>query len=245
MVSLLVGLAMAPPPGYSLVWFDDFNYKGLPNSKYWAYETGFVRNGEKQFYTNARAENAYVSDGKLTIAARKDNFEGHEISSASLHTNGKLDFTYGYVEVKAKIPGGKGTWPAIWTLGSNIGKVGWPLCGEIDIMEYVGHEAEKVYFNVHGKDANKGSELVVPKPTSDFHIYGMEWTKNYLRWTFDGKEVMTYTKTSDDTAKWPFAAPQYLILNLAIGGNWGGQKGIDDSIFPSKYEVDYVRVYQK
>ena len=248
---LLAAVTMPPPPGYSLVWFDDFNYKGLPNSKYWAYETAFVRNGEKQFYTNARPENAFVSDGKLTITARKDNFEGHEVTSASIHTNGKFDFKYGYVEVKAKIPTGTGTWPAIWTLGSNIGKAGWPMCGEIDIMENVGFDAEKVHFNVHTKAYNhaiqtqKGTDILVPKAWNDFHVYGLEWTDKYLRWYFDGKPVFDFKKESAEVEKLPFDATQYLILNLAIGGGWGGQKGIDDSIFPSKYEVDYVRIYQK
>lgn len=245
----LVAIALqqipSPIPGYQLLWNEEFSYRGLPDPKKWTYEVGFVRNGEKQYYTKDRLENAMVTNGDLTITARHDGFEKHEVTSASITTQGKFDFTYGYIEVRAKIPTGKGTWPAIWTLGSNIGKVGWPLCGEIDIMENVGFDPAKVHFNVHCKDANKGTHIDVPKAWDDFHTYGLEWTKNKLTWYFDGKLVLEYDKDSDDPGKWPFNAPQYLILNLAIGGNWGGQQGVDESIYPSRYVVDYVRVYQK
>lgn len=235
----------APLPGYKLAWNDEFDYRGLPNPKKWDYEVGYVRNQEKQYYTKARLENTMVNKGVLTITARQDGFEGHDVTSGSIHTNGKYDFKYGYIEVKAKIPTGKGTWPAIWTLGSNIGKAGWPLCGEIDIMEYVGMDVDKVYFNVHSKGTNKGTGITSAKVWEAFHTYGLEWTPDVLRWYFDGKPVFEVTKTGDDKAVWPFVDPQYVILNLAIGGNWGGQKGIDPNIYPSKYEVDYVRVFQK
>ena len=249
MLSILVAVAIQQPiipmPGYKLVWQDEFNYKGLPDAKKWDYEVGYVRNKEKQYYTKDRLQNVMVNNSKLTITARQDGFEGHDVSSGSIHTHGKFDFKYGYVEVKAKIPTGKGTWPAIWMLGSNIDKVGWPMCGEIDIMENVGMDPEKVHFNIHLKGPGKGSNITVPKVWDDFHTYGLEWTPTYLRVFFDGKQTLEFPKTSDKPELWPFDEKQYLILNLAIGGEWGGQQGIDPAIYPSKYEVDYVRVFQK
>lgn len=242
---------VAPIPGYKLAWSDEFDYKGLPDAKRWNFEEGYVRNGEKQFYTKARLENVMVTKGMLTITARQDGFQGHDVTSASIHTNGKFDFKYGYVEVKAKVPTGRGTWPAIWMLGSNIGKAGWPLCGEIDMMENVGYDPEKMHFNVHTKaynhsiGTNKGANITVPKVWDAFHVYGMEWTADTIKWFFDGKQVFEFKKEGDDATKWPFFENQYLILNLAVGGGWGGQKGIDPTIYPSKYEVDYVRIFQK
>lgn len=245
LLALGVQTIKSPLPGYKLAWNEEFSYEGLPDPKRWDYEVGFVRNQEVQFYPKARLENSMVHKGSLILTARKDGFEGHEVTSGSIHTHGKYDFKYGYVEVRAKIPTGKGTWPAIWMLGSNIDKVGWPLCGEIDMMENVGWDANNIHFNVHCKGANKGDHITIENPSADFHLYGLEWTKDKLTWYFDGKPVMDFTKESDDPAKWPFDAPQYLILNLAVGGNWGGQRGIDAAIYPSKYEVDYVRVFQK
>ncbi len=249
MLAALITLSLQTPtcplPGYKLAWHDEFNYEGAPDPKSWDYEVGFVRNQEKQFYTKDRLENAMVHKGNLILTARSDGFQGHEVTSGSIHTHKKYDFKYGYVEVRAKIPTGKGTWPAIWMLGSNIDKVGWPLCGEIDIMENVGWDAKRVHFNVHCKGTNKGDHIEMEKPWEDFHVYGLEWTKDKLQFYFDNKPVLEFKKEGDSAEKWPFDAPQYLILNLAIGGNWGGQQGIDQTIFPSKYEVDYVRVFQK
>ena len=249
MLSLISALVMtqiaATLPGYKLVWQDEFNYKGLPNPKKWNYEVGFVRNKEKQYYTKARLENAMVTKGNLAITARQDEFENHDVTSASITTHGLYDFKYGYVEVRAKIPTGKGTWPAIWMLGSNIDKVGWPMCGEIDMMENVGMDPDKMHFNIHLKAPGKGTSITVPKPWETFHTYGLEWTAEFLRLYFDGMQVLEFPKKSDKPEEWPFGEKQYLILNLAIGGEWGGQQGIDPAIYPSKFEVDYVRVFQK
>lgn len=240
-----------PVQGYKLVWNDEFENRGLPLAKNWIYEEGYVRNQEKQYYTKERIQNAYVKDGVLTIQALKDNYQGKEVTSASITTEGKFSFTYGYVEVKAKCPTGRGTWPAIWMLGTNIRSVGWPKCGEIDMMENVGYDPDLVHFNPHTKaynhtnGSNKGSNIAVKDFHKDFHVYGMEWTPTEVKWFFNGKHVHSFKKEADDVDKWPFFEPQYLILNLAIGGAWGGQKGIDDAIYPSKFLVDYVRIYQK
>lgn len=239
------------PAGYKLVFQDEFDYKGLPLEKNWTYEEGYKRNNEKQYYAQARLENSRVNEGKLTIEARQDGYRNHEVTSASITTQNKFEFAYGYVEVRAKYPTGKGTWPAIWMLGANIQKVGWPLCGEIDLLENVGFDPEKVHFNVHTKayhhsiGTNKGTSIDVPKGYEGFHTYGMHWTKDKLVWYFDGKQVFEYKKESTDLEKWPFDDPQYLILNLAIGGSWGGMQGIDPKIYPSQFQVDYVRVYQQ
>ena len=249
---MLCAVALLAQSGYKLIFSDEFNYRDVPDPKKWGYEVGFVRNGEKQYYTKGRLQNARVSGGNLTLEARKDGFEAHEISSASITTQDKFSFTYGKVEVRAKIPTGRGTWPAIWMLGSNISQVGWPKCGEIDIMENVGYDPEMVHFNPHCETFNhtknnaKGKGIPAGKIWEDFHTFGIEWTSDRIEWLYDGKKVHEFAKQpAADVNQWPFDKPQYLILNLAIGGAWGGQKGIDDSIFPSRFVIDYVRVWQK
>ncbi len=247
----LAAFAFAPAPDWKLVWSDEFDMPGLADSKKWGYEEGYIRNGEKQFYTKARKENARVESGKLIIEARKDNFQGKEITSASLTTQGKAEWTYGKFEVRAKVPGGRGTWPAAWMLGTNISKVGWPKCGEIDIMEYVGYEPNMVHANVHTQAYNhsigtgKGAAMDLDRPFASYHVYSCEWTPAQMEFFVDGRRILTFKKESDNVDVWPFDAPQYLILNLAIGGGWGGQKGIDDAIYPARYEIDYVRVYSQ
>jgi len=237
---------------WQLIWEDNFDKDGLPDPNIWGYEVGYVRNKETQFYTKDRAENARVENGCLVIEARKDNWEGHEITSASLHTYGKKSMLYGRIEVKAKLPTGKGTWPAIWMLGDNI-KEGsrWPDCGEIDIMENVGFEPDKIYANVHTKKYNhsigagRGSSIVIDKPYEDFHLYALEWDKNELRFYVDDQLYFTCKNDGTGVDAWPFDQPQYLILNLAIGGGWGGQQGIAEDLLPQKYYIDYVRVYKQ
>jgi beta-glucanase (GH16 family) len=238
--------------GYKLVWSDEFSYRGLPDQAKWIYEKGYVRNNEKQFYTENRLENARVENGVLSIEARRDFYQGNEVTSAALETYGKRSWRYGKFEVRAKIPTGRGTWPAIWTLGDNIYTgTGWPDCGEIDMMENVGFDPERMHFNVHTKaynhtiGTNKGANIVVPKAWTQYHIYTVEWLPESITWFFDNKRVFQFKKESNDFRVWPFTAPQFLILNLAIGGGWGGQQGIDNNIFPCKMEVDYVRIYQK
>jgi beta-glucanase (GH16 family) len=255
---------------WKLVWSDEFSEPGLPNSSKWGYEEGFIRNGEKQFYTRARQENARVENGVLVIEARKEHYpdggsngsssssgrrrrggDTAEYTSASLTTQGKAAWTYGRIEVRAKLPRGRGTWPAIWMLGTNIQDAGWPSCGEIDIMEFVGFDPGVVHANIHDKKYNhaintgKGDKLRVPDASDAFHVYAVEWDRDHMDFFVDKEKYFTFRNEGTGTEAWPFDKDQYLILNLAIGGGWGGQKGIDDSIFPAQYRIDYVRVYQK
>lgn len=232
-----------------LLWSDEFNYSGLPDSTKWQYEEGFIRNQEAQYYTKERLKNTQVKDGVLTITAHKEDFKGARYTSASINTKGRYEFTYGRIEVRAKIPEGRGTWPAIWTLGTNISEAGWPVCGEIDIMEFVGYEPDKIYANVHTGDYNhskgtgRGANITVEKPFADFHVYAVEWYADHMDFYFDDQKYFSCPKKNEGIGEWPFFEPQYLLINLAIGGAWGGRMGIDDEIFPVSYQIDYVRIY--
>lgn len=246
---LLVG---ALAQGWVLDWEDNFDKPGLPDASKWNYETGYIRNDEKQYYTKARIDNARVEDGKLVITAQKDNFEGHPITSASLTTDGIKSWTYGRFEVRVKVPTGKGTWPAVWFLGDNIDEVGWPKCGEIDLMENVGYDPDKVHFNIHTAAYNhvngkgKGANLTVADFPNDFHTYVLEWGPEKMDFFFDGEKAFSFEKEPNATVEqWPFDKPEHIKLNLAIGGGWGGREGVDDSIFPARYEIDYVKVYKR
>jgi beta-glucanase (GH16 family) len=248
-------------PGWKLVWSDEFDTDGAPDPKKWTYEEGFVRNGEKQFYTVDRRENARVEKGNLVIEGRKEHYTSPkpgpggkphtaEYTSASLTTAKSASFTYGRIEARAKIPHGRGTWPALWMLGINIGQVGWPKCGEIDILENVGFDPDGIHTTVHTeaynhpKKTQKGKRTERPKPYDAFHVYAIEWTKEKIDFYFDEEKVFTFENEGKGEATWPFDKPQYLILNFAIGGAWGGQKGIDETIFPQQFLIDYVRVYE-
>jgi alpha-galactosidase len=270
----LLSLVSVPAPAaeteWKLVWSDEFEKAGIPDPAKWGYEEGFVRNDEKQFYTKARKENARVEDGNLVIEARKERWknpaydpeakakgrgrrgpEFADYTSASLTTRGKAAWTHGKIEVRAKLPSGRGTWPAIWTLGTNIGQAGWPACGEIDIMEFVGYDPGIIHANIHTKKYNhvkktgKGDKIKVPDASEAFHAYSVEWDSEKMEFFVDGKKYFTFKNEGTGEDVWPYDKDQYLILNLAIGGAWGGQKGIDDSAFPQRYLIDYVRVYQK
>lgn len=261
-LALLLTLAAAaqqPFPGGSgrytrLVWSDEFNGAGLPDTAKWAYEKGYVRNKELQYYTAGRPENARLQKGHLVITALRDSLrhEGrvHPITSASLHTRGRQSWTYGRMEVRARFPSSLGTWPAIWTLGTNIGTVGWPACGEIDILEHVGYMPDTVHFNVHTRRYNhatgtgKGTKIPYKAPYSDFHVYAVEWFPDRIDWYMDDRKVFTYANEGTGTDAWPFDAPQYLILNLAFGGAWGGSRGVDGGALPQQFLIDYVRIYQ-
>lgn len=237
------------PETWRLVWADEFEYEGLPDPQKWTYEEGLVRNNEAQYYTRARPENARVEDGVLVIEARKEDYEGAGYTSASVTTQGKARWQGGRIEVRAKLPTGRGMWPAIWMLGTNISEVGWPESGEIDLMENVGFDPDRIHANVHTEafnhvqGTNKGASIVVPDPHADFHVYAVEWFEDHMDFFVDGRKYFTFENTGGGPAEWPFDQPFYLILNAAIGGGWGGQQGIDDRIFPQRYEIDYVRVY--
>lgn len=230
------------------IWQDEFNGSGLPDAGRWDYEVGLVRNNERQYYTRARQENARLEDGTLVIEARRESHQGAEYTSASLTS--RASWTYGRIEVRAKLPKGRGTWPAIWTLGTNIREVGWPACGEIDIMEHVGFDPGRIHANIHTKAynhvqrTNKGNSLIVSKPDEEFHVYSADWTAETIDFFVDGRRYFSFAKEPGGSDVWPFDKPQYLILNLAIGGTWGGQQGIDDSAFPARYVIDYVRVFR-
>jgi len=239
------------PAKWELVWADEFDKDGQPDARYWTHEEGYLRNGEAQYYTSGRLENARVEDGKLVIEARRDNWEGKPITSASLRTKGKKPFLYGRIEARAKVPTGRGTWPAIWTLGENVKEAGWPACGEIDILENVGFDPSRVHANIHCKAYNhmiktgKGNSINAHEPWKDFHVYAIEWYEDRIEFFYDDTRYFVYRKESDDPKVWPFATPHFLILNLAIGGGWGGAKGIDETLFPHRYEIDYVRYYKQ
>jgi beta-glucanase (GH16 family) len=255
---LLMGVGSAQADDWRLVWSDDFDKPGMPDESKWTYEEGFIRNHESQYYTRARKENARVEDGALVIEARKERFknprrgpEFAEYTSASVNTRGKVAWCYGRIEVRAKLPTGRGMWPAIWMLGTSIDKVGWPACGEIDIMENVGYDPDMIHANIHTKAYNhvkgtgKGSKLTVPKPHEDFHVYAVEWTEKRMDFFVDDQKYFSFDNEGSGRDAWPYDQPHYLILNIAVGGAWGGQRGINDDIFPQKMLVDYVRVYEK
>ncbi len=237
---------------WKLVWSDELNYKGSPDTTKWNYDTGGhgFGNNELQYYTPPRPENARVENGHLIIEARKETWENKAYTSAKLITKGKGDWTYGRITVKAKLPKGTGTWPAIWMLASTP-DLQWPDDGEIDIMEHVGHDEGKIHASVHTKKYNhvirtqKTATTQVPDATAAFHEYTIEWTPEQITAFVDDKLYFTFNNDHSGKDAWPYDSPFYLILNIAVGGNWGGQKGVDDSIFPQIMEVDYVRIYQK
>jgi hypothetical protein len=236
------------PPFNKLVFSDEFDVDGSPNDSKWGYDIGTGGNGwgngEKQYYTK-RLENVKVEGGFLKITAKKENYEGSAYTSARMLTEGKFDFTYGKVEVRAKLPFGKGTWPAIWMLGSNLRTVSWPACGEIDIMEHWGHNHGSVQSALHtpssfGNTKNHGAQNLNDVSTA-FHVYAVEWDDQEIVFSVDGKVHYTYNPAVKNSETWPFTANQFLILNVAMGGSWFS---IDPNFVSSIMEIDYVRVYQ-
>lgn len=242
--------APAPAGGWTLVFADEFDAPGALDPAKWGYEIGYVRNDEKQSYTS-RSENVRAENGTLVIEGRREAYQGYAYTSASINTRRRFEFQYGRVEVRAKLPTGRGTWPAIWMLGTNIDEAGWPACGEIDVMENVGFEPATIHGTIHTAAYNhvagtaKGSSVAVTSPWEDFHVYAMEWYPDRVDIFVDGSRYFTFRNEGTGPRAWPFDKPMYLLVNLAIGGSWGGQKGIDDSLFPHRYVVDYVRVYQQ
>jgi beta-glucanase (GH16 family) len=240
------------PAGYALVWSDEFNVDGLPDPTRWSYDTARNQfgwfNNERQYYASARPENSVVANGALRITARLESLStaadwgGQRYTSARLLTRGKASWTGGFFQIRAKLPCGGGTWPAIWTLGT--GGV-WPDDGELDIMEQVGNDPTRVFGTVHTRVSGgpgTGNAIQVPTACSAFHDYEMTWTQNDIRFAVDGVEYYRYVNPGQGRATWPFDQPQYLLLNIAIGGTLGGV--VDDGIFPVTMEVDYVRIYQ-
>lgn len=254
-IILLMSSTTSAGEEWKLVWSDEFDYEGLPDEDKWNYDTKGNSDGwgnnEAQWYTEFRPENACVSDGTLKITAIKEPVCGKNYSSARLITKNKGDWTYCKVEVRAKLPSGKGTWPAIWMMSRDNEYGSWPDSGEIDIMEQVGFNPEFILSSTHTnkynhiKKTQKSGEYYCPDATSEFHVYGLEWEENEYRVYIDENHYYAYENDNTGWQSWPFDKPFYLILNLAIGGAWGGMEGIDDSLFPHVFEIDYVRVYEK
>jgi len=240
---------------YELVWSDEFSYTGLPDSKKWSYDTDGNANGwgnnEAQHYTSGQLKNSEVKDGFLYINAIKENFEGKKYTSARLITKSKGDWLYGKVEVRAKLPEGRGMWPAIWMLPTDWDYGGWPSSGEIDIMENVGYDPYVIVASAHTQSYNhvqgtqKNATLNISDCYTQFHNYILEWEANEYRVYVDEKLYFAFKNEGTGYKVWPFDKRFHLLLNVAVGGNWGGQKGIDDTIFPRSMVVDFVRVYQK
>jgi len=236
-----------------LVWSDEFNYAGLPDSTKWSYDTGGNGWGNKEleYYTRADTANAVVRGGYLYLTARKEVKGDNQYTSARLVTKGKGDWLYGRIEVRAKLPAGRGLWPAIWMLSTEWKYGGWPASGEIDVMENVGFKPDSVFGSVHTGKFNhvihtgftKG--LYIGDPYTEFHIYAIEWSPSAIRFFVDNKEYSVFHNSGNGFEEWPFDRRFHLLLNVAVGGGWGGQKGVDDGIFPRSMVVDYVRVYQQ
>ena len=234
---------------WELVWSDEFEYSGSPTAELWGYESGYERNNELQYYSSD-LKNVRVEDGLCIINALLEEGED-SITSASINTLGKQDFLYGRIEVRARIPSALGTWPAIWMLGTNRSELGWPACGEIDIMEHVGYDPDRIHANIHTKTynhtigTNKGNQIEVKDPWADFHIYAVEWFEDHMDFFMD--DSLYFSFENDGTGNhdtWPFDKPHYLLINFAYGGSWGGNQGVDTSKLPLQYEIDYVRYYQ-
>jgi len=241
-----------PPLQWQQVWNDEFDYTGLPDSTKWNYDVGGNGwgNNELQYYTQKRLENARVENGNLIIEARKEPWQGRNYTSARLLTKGKADWQYGKIEVRARIPKGRGTWPAIWMLGATT-PLKWPDDGELDIMEHVGFDQGVIHGTIHCKKYNhvlgtqKGASTTVSDCSEKFHIYKIEWDASSINISVDSTSYFSFPNENSGYEAWPFDNKMFLILNIAVGGNWGGQQGVDDSIWPQKMEIDYVRVWQK
>ena len=236
-----------------LLWSDEFDQEGIPSDKKWSFEVGDHGwgNNELQMYTANKLTNARVQAGVLIVEAHADSSQPKGYTSAKLVSKGKGSWQYGYFEIRAKLPQGRGTWPAIWMLPEENRFGGWPKNGEIDIMEHVGFDPGTVHGTVHTEAFNhmigtqKGGQLMVPDFASEFHTYAIDWMKEQIDFYVDGEHYFSFNNTGKDYKEWPFDQPFYLILNLAVGGNWGGKEGVDPQIWPQRMEVDYVREYQQ
>lgn len=244
------------------VWSDEFDGDELDMSKWniLRWRPGWVNN-EEQAYTN-RDTNVFLQDGNLVIQGLIEpnyydtDYNGNQYTanytSGRVNTDDNFSWTYGRFDIRAKLPSGKGSWPAIWMLGESITSIGWPDCGEIDIMEHVGFDDGNIHGSIHTKDFNhimntqRSGSMTVSSATESFHVYSLEWSPSYLRFLIDDSPFFfVYNDSNGDEAKWPFDSPHYMILNLAIGGDWGGVQGIEPSSFPMRMLVDHVRVSKR
>ena len=248
-LEIIVGVGDPVYPDLTLVWSDEFNGSAL-NTGDWTFEIGNGNSGwgnnELQYY---RSENTEVSNGFLTIEARKEVFEGKQYTSSRIITKDKVDLRYGRIDIKAKLPEGQGIWPALWMLGSNIDAVGWPACGEIDIMELVGHVPNEVHGTVHygppspnNLSTGTSFKLNSGKFSDEFHLFSLVWQENLIQWYVD--DQLYFTRNPSDLADtWPFNKDFFFIFNVAVGGNWPGSPN-GSTVFPQQMVVDYIRVYQ-
>ncbi len=232
------------------VWEDNFTNAGAPDASKWTFETGGSGwgNNELQYYTSGA--NSTNVNGNLAITAKKESSNGRDFTSSRMITRGKGDWLYGRFEVRAKLPKGRGTWPAIWMLYTDNTYGDWPASGEIDIMEHVGYDPNNIHFSVHTADYNhrRGTQKTtvknIPTSTDDFHTYRVDWTPYAVRGYIDGVSYFEFINENKGFASWPFNKKFFMILNVAVGGDWGGAQGIDNASFPATMLVDYVRVYK-
>ncbi len=230
-----------------LIWEENFN-AAILDEKVWNYELGNGcpsicgwGNNELQLYTK---NNHLIKEGNLVIKVLKEH---NDYTSTRITTKDKKEFQYGRIEARAKLPLGKGLWPAFWMLGSNISEVGWPKCGEIDILEYVGREPNKVFTSLHTQDSF-GNTINTKKTEikgieEGFHLYAIDWTKGKIEFFVDNQSVYTFSPEIKDEKTWPYDQPFYFIINVAVGGNFGGHD-VDDTVFPQEFLIDYIKVYQ-
>jgi beta-glucanase (GH16 family) len=257
------GASLQPPPatGYTLVWSDEFNGAdgSSPDSSKWAYDTGGKGWGNKELecYTN-RTKNAQIRGGNLVITAQKESLTcsdgvASNYTSARIKTQGLFSQAYGRFEARIKIPKGQGMWPAFWMLGKDIGSIGWPKCGEVDIMENIGKEPGTVHGSLHGPSTTSStSDLTAPFSLAagenfadDFHLYAVEWEPGTIRFYVDNNLYATFTSSQWPAGgTWAFDHPFFIILNVAVGGDWPGSPD-NTTVFPQQMLVDYVRVYTK
>jgi len=254
---------------YELVWSDEFNSQEILDSTKWKYETGYLRNNEKQYYT---VSNVKIENGNLIIEAKKEKVKNKDFgtkkyndkswlkyiskidsskyTSGSVSTEELAEWTYGKIVVRAILPKGVGMWPAIWMLGENKSQVGWPSCGEIDIMEHVGYDRDSIFGTIHSQSYNhmkgtqKGKSIYINNPYSKYHNFSIVWSPEKIDFLLDDTVYNSFSNEHKSTDEWPFDQKFYLKINLAIGGYLGGKEGIDNTVFPQKMIVDYVRIYQ-
>jgi beta-glucanase (GH16 family) len=232
-------------------WADEFNYTGLPDPAKWGYDIGGSGwgNNELEYYTNV-LKNASVADGKLTITAIKEDVGGRNYTSARLITKNKGDILYGRIEVKAIVPAGKGTWPAIWMLPTDWAYGDWPKSGEIDIMEHVGYDINVIHISTHCEayyfklNNQKTAVKKIANATTEYHLYRVDWTPYAIRGYIDDQLIFTSVNEGTGQRVWPFDKRFHLLLNVAVGGDWGGAQGVDPTVFPASMQVDYVRFYR-
>lgn len=229
----------------TLLWADEFDKDGAPDPTKWGYDIGTGSNGwgnaELQFYTN-RSQNVIVQNGVLKINALRENFSGSAFTSTRLLSKGKFEFKFGRVEFRAKVPAGVGTWPAVWMLGADISSVGWPACGEVDMLEHRGSDLNRIVAALHypgrsGSNPNSNTTMV-PTASTAFHVYRFDWTATSLQFYVDGNLFHSVVNTNT----MPYNKDFFLLINMAMGGNFGG--AVDPAFNSATFEVDYIRVYR-